>query len=231
VARRRCRELLRQANPGGEAVILVSLGGLEAMAGRFDEARSLTERASALYEELGQTYLAQGSSGAVRGEIELLAGDPAAAEWAFRRSYESLVALGDSTYAAACAAYLAEAIFLDGRHAEATDWVRIAEEHASPDDAMTQIMLRSVRARLLAAADEPALAEALAREAANLASSTDALATRAKITFDLAEVLYAAGKPAEASAAATEAAELFDQKGSTVGLAQAHRFLAELAAT
>jgi hypothetical protein len=40
-----------------------------------------------------------------------------------------------------------------------------------------------------------------------------------------------AGKPAEASAAATEAATLFDQKGSTVGLAQAHRFLAELAAT
>ena len=225
---RRCRSLLRRADLGGEAVVCTSLGGLEAMRGRFREARSLLDRARAVYEELGQAAVAHAMTDGVRGETELLAGDPAAAAAMFRESYDALTAIGDRAYVATRAAQLAEAVLLEGRPLEALEWSRIAEEQAGADDVPIQFSWRAVRARVLAA-DDPEGAEALARTAAELAESTDALAQRAKVALDLAEVLAAVGRAADARAAARQAVALFDEKGHTAGVQRASAALAALA--
>jgi DNA-binding SARP family transcriptional activator len=225
----RCRSLLRRADLGGEAVVSTSLGGLEAMRGRFAEARSLLDRARALYEELGQAAVAHAMTAGVRGETELLAGDAAAAERVFRESYDALAAIGDRAYLATRAAQLAEAVFLAGRRVEAFEWSRIAERDAGADDVPTQFIWRAVRARLLAAEGDPAEAEALARRAASLAESTDALAQRAKVVLDLADVQAAVGRPDDAAVAARQALALFEEKGHLVGAGRASAMLTALA--
>ena len=106
----RCRSLLTDADLPGEAAILTFLSGLEATRGRFGEARRLVDRAEALYDDLGETALAHGNCGTVRGQIELLGGDPAAAERALARATRRLAAMGDRAYLATRAAELAEAV-------------------------------------------------------------------------------------------------------------------------
>jgi DNA-binding SARP family transcriptional activator len=223
---RRCRALLEGADLGGEANVLVQLAALEAMHGRLEEARDLVGRARALYEDLGQPALAHAHSGGARGEIELLAGEAPAAERAFRDSYGALESIGDRAYVATQAALLAEAVYLQDRHAEAMQWSRLAEEAGSADDIPTQFLWRAVRARLLAVAGETGEAEALADEAVRLAEATDALDQRAKVVFDRAEVLRLCGRDAEARGAAEDALALFDLKGNVVAAERVRALLA-----
>jgi DNA-binding SARP family transcriptional activator len=224
----RCRSLQRHADPGGEAMVCVSLAGLEAMRGRFAVARRLLDRGCALLEEIGQAAVAHAMAGDVAGEIELLAGDPAAAERGFRESYDALVPIGDRAYLATRAAQLAEAVALCGRRDEALEWSRVAEREADRDDVPTQLLWRTVRARLLAAAGDAGAAETLAREAVALADGTDALGQRGKVALALADVLRAGGRLDEAAAAAGQALAHFEQKGHTVGVNRARAFLAGL---
>jgi DNA-binding SARP family transcriptional activator len=226
----RCRALLRGADLAAEANILAPSAGLEAMRGRFDEARAQITRAETIYAELGQTALAHGTGGGVRGEIELLAGRADAAEQAFRESYDALALAGDRAYLATRAAQLAEAVHLLGRDEEAMSWARLAEEAAADDDVPTQFLRRSIQARLLAHAGDGVRAEALAREAVRLAEATDALWQHAKIVLDLAEVLRVLGRPAEAAAAGARSLALYEEKASTVGEARARALLDEIAA-
>jgi DNA-binding SARP family transcriptional activator len=226
----RCRSLMRDADLAGEANVRLPLAGLEAMRGRFDAARDDVRRAESLYAELGQTALGHATGGAVRGEIELLAGDAAAAEEAFRASYEALERAGDRAYLATRAAQLAEAVHVLGRDDEAMRLSLLAEEAAAADDIPTQYLWRSVQARLLAASGEAARAEALAREAVRLAEATDALSQRAKVILDLAVVLRTLGRSADAAGAAASALELYRRKGSSVGAERAHELLARTGA-
>ena len=80
-ARERCEELrlLEPTHPVVEGNVLCYLGGLAALQGNYDEARELHGRGRGIFEELGHTVGIAGST-TVSGPIELLAGDPAAAE-------------------------------------------------------------------------------------------------------------------------------------------------------
>src|SRR5262249_10195556 len=149
-ATRRCRSLVESADLAGEANVVVFLAGLEAMRGRFAEARLLVDRAEALYDDLGEAALAHGNCGTVRGQIELLAGDPVAAEDALRTSYEALGLMGDRAYVATRAAELAEAVYRNGRLEEAWRLTETAEVTGGADDVPTQFLWRTVRAKLLA---------------------------------------------------------------------------------
>src|SRR3712207_2132567 len=62
-----------------EATVRSALGAREAMRGRFDEARDEYARAKAIYHELG-LMVALGGLAKIGAELELLAGDPVAAE-------------------------------------------------------------------------------------------------------------------------------------------------------
>jgi DNA-binding SARP family transcriptional activator len=220
-ASRRCRSLVESADLAGEANVLVFLGGLEAMRGRFRDARRLVDRAETLYNDLGETALAHGNGGTVRGQIELLADDPVAAEDALRTSYEALASMGDRAYVATRAAELAEAVYRNGRLDEAWRLTETSEITGGADDVPTQLLWRTVRAKLLVCDGRGAEAEALAREAVALAEATDALSLRGTVLLDLADVLARSGRSAEAAATAAQALDLFVRKGNSAAAGRA----------
>ena len=89
-------EILERAK--GERVvtagILLYLAGLKGMEGRFEEARKLYAQARAIAEELGLRFFMPAMS-LVSGQVELLAGNPDAAERELRSAYETLTDMGE----------------------------------------------------------------------------------------------------------------------------------------
>jgi DNA-binding SARP family transcriptional activator/tetratricopeptide (TPR) repeat protein len=226
---RRCRKLLAGADHAGQANILAPLGALEAMRGRFPEARRLIARSRTLYDQLGQTSTAEANCGTVAGRIELLAGDLAAAERAFRSTCQALEQVGDHAHLATAAAELADVLCADPRFDEAEEWCQLASRLAASDDVLTHILWRATRARLLARKGELDDAEALAREAMRRAEESDGLNRRAKVLLDLSEILRLADKSGEAAEAVEAAVDFFERKRNIVDAKRARALLAELA--
>jgi tetratricopeptide (TPR) repeat protein len=213
-------ERIRQATaaiPQARAGVLSVLGPLEARRGRFDVARQLMAESRAIHEELGYRLYETGSS-LQYALIELLAGDPVAAELELRRVYEALTRIGRKHFLAAVAILLARALYLQGRYDEAEEFVRAGEEALFPNDVWAQITFRGTRAKLLAQRGALAEAEQAARAGVELSRETDALEIQAEALLDLAEVLFRAGRPAEAVPLVQEASSLFARKGNAVAV-------------
>lgn len=81
----------------------------ECMQGAFDEARRLIDLMDEISEALGQRSIVAFHLDRL-GELELLAGDPAAAERAYRRQFEILDELGDEGTKSSAAAKLAHVL-------------------------------------------------------------------------------------------------------------------------
>ena len=127
------------------------------------------------------------------------------------------------------AADLAEAIYVRGGYEEAEEWTRTAQAYAATDDICTQLLWRSVRAKIFARRGSLQEAEALAREAVALGEQTDELNRRARVLLDLGEVLQLGGKPVEAGAAIELGLELFERKGNRIGAEHARQLLRDVA--
>ena len=209
----RCEVLLGDADGDRAlaAALMSTLGGLNAMRGDFTRARSLWGEARSLYEELGLEHRRAVRS-LIPASIELLAGDPLAAERELRLGYDTLAAMGERWVRATLAAYLAAVLAELGRNDDALALTRESEENSSDDDVVTQVVWRGARARALAAV-QPDAATAFAREAVDRALATDFLDLRAGAYLDLAAV-------ADPSAAAL-AAEEYERKGNVVGAERA----------
>jgi tetratricopeptide (TPR) repeat protein len=218
----RCREILAQA--AGDQVLEANIGyamaSAEAMRGRFDEARELAARSTAIYEELGRPFsLATWSQWP--GMVELLAGDLEAAERIFRSGYETLVSLGEKLNLSSIAVSLAETLYLQGRAEEAEQLTVVSEEATSSEDVWAQVAWRAARAKILAQRGELEDAERLAREAVELIAETDALSMRAHALISLARVLAAADRPEEAAEYEAEGVRLYEAKGNLVAAEKA----------
>jgi class 3 adenylate cyclase/tetratricopeptide (TPR) repeat protein len=228
-ARLRAEEILEQAEGARmvEASALVCLAGLEAMSGRFDEARELLARGRGIAEELGLRVWIGGYS-LLASDIEILVGDPAAAETELRRGYDVLEEIGERGVLARVAAALARALFEQGQDDEAG---RLAERSASlgSADVAARISLEAVRARLLARRGDTEAAEALARDALRLAAATDDTNQHARVLLDLAHILELRGRNGEAAGAVRQAVSLFERKGNVVSAEVARRLLPTLA--
>jgi class 3 adenylate cyclase len=225
-------EVLRwhEAEQPRHAIALRQHGVLEAMRGRFDEARALLAAGDVAAEELGQTiWLAVG--GMACSDVETLAGDLAAAEAAARESCEQLEALGDTGYRATAVALLAEALYALDRLDEAEREAKLAEELAAPDDRLSHGLLRQVLAKLAASAGRHAEAQALAREAVEVFAATDMVNDQAHAAASLADVLALAGSDDEAAAELERAVELYESKGNVVAAERARSALVEIPAT
>jgi tetratricopeptide (TPR) repeat protein len=211
----RARELLEQTRGRRrwEAWTLRALARLEAKRGRFSEARALQAEGKAIAEELGLDW-SLALLALTSGEIETLAGEPAAAEPQLRIAYEVSRRLGDKQYIAV-APNLAEVLHLQGRDEEALRFTEEVEALVEPD-VPEQFLWRKARAKVLAVQGEVEEAERLAREAVELAERTDHLEEHADALMTLAEVLRRAGRAAEATPALRDALDLFRQKGNTV---------------
>jgi tetratricopeptide (TPR) repeat protein len=186
------------------------------MRGHVPVARELIARARALAEELGlEATLA---AGVLRdaAEIELLAGDAAAAERALREACDTLERRGDWGHYASVAPLLVDALHGLGRVDEATAALDLAAERTLADDLEARLRQHRARAILLAEGGARDLREAErhARAAVELAAQSDYLNDHAAALATLSGVLRLAGRPDEASAAAEEATELYERKGN-----------------
>jgi class 3 adenylate cyclase len=212
-----------------EVAALTATSQVAVMQGDFDVARDRISAARTLADELGLEFILA-SSARYAGDIELLAGAPAAAEQVLLPACEVLERMGDWGHFASVAPFLADALCAQGRAEEAVRWIELASQYTNADDLDAHIGLRRTQAKLTAHRGDFIEAERLAREATAMAARTDFLDDNAKALADLAEVLRLAGRPEEATAALEEVVALYDRKGNVAGVNNARTALAELAA-
>jgi class 3 adenylate cyclase/tetratricopeptide (TPR) repeat protein len=211
-----------------EAYTLRALGNLEAMRGRFPEARSMCQRSRATLDELGWRLDAALTGAIASGPVELLAEDPVAAEAELRHDYEALDAMGERNYISTTAALLAEALYRQDRHAEADRFSRISEDVAAEDDVTTQVLWRCVRGKVLARQGRFDDAETLAADAIRIIAGAEDPDTQGNAMLDLSEIRKLAGRVEEAVHAAEGAAALFGSKGNISSERRARAILTEL---
>jgi predicted ATPase/class 3 adenylate cyclase len=225
---RRCEALREEVRESAqsEAAILRQLACLNAIVGHFSIARELIAASNATYADLGLTlYVASSEHEAL---IELLAGNPAAAERSARAAYRTLEEMGERYFRSTMAASLAVAIMEQGRYEAAEEFATHSAELAASGDLITQVLWRRVRARVLIHRSQIDPAETLAREAVKIAEATDFINDRADALIDLSHVLEAACRSAEAVDATSRAMRLYEQKGNVVAAATTRLRLGEL---
>ncbi|MGH3060464.1 MAG: AAA family ATPase [Gaiellaceae bacterium] len=228
----RCEEILEQVTEDRRSygTVMGHLGCLEAMRGDFDRARELCSRGRLMLQDLGLNVVAASRS-QDSCTVEMLAGDPAAAERDLRRDFDALTEMGEAYLLSTIAGELARAVYAQGRMEEADELSRIAEQFSAADDVTSQALWRSVRAKVVArrGASDPALE--LAAEAVGLLRSTDALVRQADALVDEAEVLGLLGQGAAARDRLDEAIRLFERKGNVVAAGRTRSALEVLPAT
>ena len=218
----RCLDLIRVLRitswaPLVEAHVQQSQAVLEALRDRPEASRKMLESARVTFEDLGHAVgLLQVEMHA--GIVEVLADEPAAAAQHLRRARNGFTALGSHRRAAQATAMLARALLELGEVDEAAELV---SESDGGDDLKARIGLLAVRSELSARGGDAAGAEALARQAVELAEGTDALLDHADARLALSRALAAAGREDEALREASTASELYERKGSAVGVRRA----------
>ena len=198
-----------------------------AMLGRFDEARSIIRDVRTKVVERGGG-LALAMLGQASIDLELLAGDPAAAAGSGGEAMRLYGELGEQGFASTAAGKLGQALYELDRLDDAEAWAARAAELGASDDRLTQMLWRQVKAKVLARRGESAEAERLAREAVAIGEETDQLNAVAGAHADLGEVLALAGRADEAAAAFAEALARYERKGNRVSTRRAQTRSAEL---
>ncbi len=148
--------------------------------------------------------------------VEMLAGDPVAAERILRQGYAVLEEMGDTALLSTTAAFLGQALLAQDRYKEADGLAELSAELTAGDDLVTQVLWRGVRARCLAVDGRLDEAERLAREAVTLAETTDFVNQRADALVDLGIVLGRLGRGEDAQSTFGEAIRLYEHKGNVV---------------
>ncbi len=228
VAIGRTQQLLKavSGDPWAEAWIIQPLSVIYAYVGRFADARA----AMARYQAMFSSPLGMAITATAAGQVELIAGDPAAAERVLTQGCQALRAMGDRGYLSTQLAMLAEAVYAQGRLAEAQALTEEAQAAAAPGDVDSQARWRATKAKLLARQGHFTAAQELASEALALAAATSFAALRAEMLLASAEVSRLTGAPGEAEASLRQALRIYED-GRAVALADRTRAaLARLAA-
>jgi tetratricopeptide (TPR) repeat protein len=223
----RCRQTLAWAEraPGSEGCagrVQRVLGLLEAMVGRFQDARRSVSRSSEIFQSLG-LLPSQTVTRIFAGEIEILARLPDVADGILREALAGADALG--VYGGGVTVRLAEVALMRGRIDEADQFI-VESGWQFISDRDNAAEWRATRARVLARLGRLAEADTVAREAVALVEGTGYLVTRAGAHRALAEVLQEAGRGEEARVEYERALVLFEQKGDLVRAAMVRDSLA-----
>jgi tetratricopeptide (TPR) repeat protein len=214
-------ERLLRAEPVNRALDanLSGFAVLEAMSGRFDEARQHISESRALARDL-VTWQA-GVQELFSGYIELLAGDPVAAERDMRAARRKLEGVGERWFLSTVAVDLPRAIYEQGRYDDAFALLSAIDEAPAPADCEWLIKRTGVPARLLARQGQLDEAEELAREGVAIAAASEFVVLHADVLLDLAEVLELAGDLEAARTATDEATRIYERKGNVAAARKA----------
>ena len=211
----------------GKAWASRAVVGFYGMQGRFEEGRELAARANSILEELGRPIelytLAFWSA-----PLELLAGDPVAAEREAAWACDGLEACGEKGFLSTMATLLAEALYAQGRLDEAEAAVQRSREVATSDDFNAQAAWRASQAKILARRGELEEADRLAREAIEIIDRSDELSHQGDFRVGLAEVLQVAGRTDESIPVLEEALARYEQKENRVSADATRALLVEL---
>jgi tetratricopeptide (TPR) repeat protein len=139
---------------------------------------------------------------------------------------DTLREIGELSFMSTVAGILAEAVYAQGRYDEVEPFLKMCEETAGSEDVYSQVLLRSIRAKLLARQGSTEGAERLGREAVAVAEPTDFLFLQAFALLSLGEVHRLCGRPAEAAPVLDRAIRVCERKGFTVGADRARELLA-----
>jgi class 3 adenylate cyclase/tetratricopeptide (TPR) repeat protein len=200
---------------------------LEAMRGRFEEARRLVGRSKQRSREVGDR-VAMVSALRHAGAVEMLAGDWAAAEAELREACELCEEIDDLGHLSSIAPDLGEALYRQGRHADALAQAELGERLTIAGDVDADVRWRTVRGLALGGLGSLDEAIASVTGAVEVSRPTEYFDLRAVSLLGLAEVLRLGGRAAEAAAALDEALEVCRQKGDLVDERRAQAMLAEL---
>ena len=215
----RCEAIREEVrgNLHATADVLQPLAGLHAMEGRFDEARALLATSDAAFEELGLTLSSAVSHHAAM--VELLAGDPAAAERHLRKGYAALEEMGDKAVLSTTAAFLGQALLAQGDDEEAGRFAELSAELAGDDDMLTQSdVARRAGARFSRGAAGSRRPSGSRGRRSRWPSETDFLNHRAEALVVLGGVLGQRERSEAARARRSrEALRLYEQKGNLRG--------------
>jgi len=192
------------------------------MAGDFARSREAIERGLSSAMELGAEWRAL--SVRMYAALSLLVeGDANGAEEVVRPAVEGLQRMGDRALLASAGHLLAEALWRSGRADEAMLATVLAQGVTVEDDLAAEMGWRGVRAKILADRGETREAEALARRAAELGSTSEFLLFAGWAYEDLAYVLAAEAKDDEARETLDSARAVYEKKGSVASLARLAR--------
>nr|WP_082929738.1 BTAD domain-containing putative transcriptional regulator [Mycobacterium sp. 1164966.3] len=213
----RCLDVVRLLrittdSPAVEATSTRCQAVLEAFRGRAEAARRMIESARRTVTELGLRH-AFLEVQQFAGIVELVVGDPAAAEPHLRQAYNGFRRMGLDADTAETAALLGRTcLALD--HADEADELCRESERLAGHALKPSIEWRSLRAHLLSRGNDHDGARRAAEAAVALAERTDLLVDHGDACASLATVLGAAGDARGARAAAERAVGLYEQKGA-----------------
>ena len=196
--------------------------------GRFEEARQHLADARAIFTELGNNAALVGLTFSA-SPLELLAGDPVAAEREARDGLEVARRIGDRGHLPNLAALLADALVEQGRLNDAQEYVDLARDTTQKSDASAEALWRMAAAGLLVRSGAAEDAVRLAQEAMDILRPTQETLTLSTLLLDGAEVLRLAGRHEDEAVVLREAIRVSEQKGATVLVRRAEERLSRLA--
>jgi tetratricopeptide (TPR) repeat protein len=206
--------LLREAagDPRAEANILQAIPPLYAYVGRIGDARAAVTRSQALHVRSGAEFdwaLAAIFSGA---DVEMTAGDPAAAEKHLVAGIAVLRAGGERGYLSSALGQLAEALYAQDRFDEAWQVTEEAETLTAPGDFEAPARWKATRAKLLARRGEFTTARQLGDEAIALTAPTQYAIYVARALIAKAEVDQLAGMTEDATTSLRQALRIYEDR-------------------
>ena len=194
-------------------------GGCQGQLGLFEEGRMQHRRAEEVLLDLGQKLWLGGCS-LNASWLEILAGDLEAAERCLLRGMEILGSIGELGYRSTMAADLAHVFYEQGRFAEAAEMIGVSEELGASDDLVNQVMVRGIRAKLLARDGRIDEVIALVEEAVSITDGIDFWDTLSGAFEDLGEVYRLAGRRDDAILALRKALDVCERKGAVPAIEQ-----------
>jgi class 3 adenylate cyclase/tetratricopeptide (TPR) repeat protein len=223
-----CERILRDVSGDrrAEAIVCGALAQLRAMQGEFEAAREMYRQEVSLLADLGVSR-ESASTSIESARVEILAGELEVAEAHLRRDDALLAELGERYFRSTVAGMLGRVLLLRGDPGEAEGFVVLAEALSEADDAWSQVLWRSARARLLAG-EAPERAAELAQDAVDFAETTADLELRGDAWSDLGEVQAVLGNSDDAAKALGQALALYQRKGDATSATRAGRRLDEL---